>query len=339
MITEQSQEKRLQKFGIHIKTKYQVDHAIKERNTDNSLNDTITEGIILEKDYYRNGLLLKKETVFDSRILYTYEFNQKGRMVCKNCGMQGDVLAFQNGCPYCHSHYNLDFDNKELGNKYYYDLTVKDKSYLIKTFLIDFVFSFVIVFFYILKTSRTFYFFDFLKVIGGTLLVGLLLFYVFYYLDAMILLPSVRRKKEKINEKQREFFERMEKIGVTKSSFYNNLHYDIRNLFYSNKYPDIIDYDIIDYHEYQDEIVDGILFVNVNLDIRIVRFRDGKIISKLENKTYRLKRVKKDKELEGAVNLIQCLNCGASVDATLGRCSYCGGTYNYLQEWYLVEEL
>lgn len=338
MVTEQSQEKRLKEYGINIKTKYQVNDSIKERNTDHSLEDNIREGIILEKDYYRSGILLGKETVFDSRILYTYEFQGNDTIVCQNCGMQGKVSEFQNGCPYCHSHYNLDFNHKELGNKYYYDLTVKDKSYLIKTFFIDFVFSFVVVFLYILKTSRTFYFFDVLKIVGGTILVSFLFFYVFYYLDAMILLPSIRRKKEKINEKQKEFFERMAKMNITKSSFYNNLHYDIRNLYYSSKYPDVIDYDIIDYNEYQDEVVDGTLFVTVNLDIRIVRFREGKITSKMENKTYRLKRVKKDKELEGVVNLIQCPQCGASVDATLGKCSYCGSKYNYLQEWYLVDE-
>ena len=338
MVTEKSQEKRLNDYKINIKTKYKSDTGVLERNTDNSKNDNIIDGIILEKDYYYNGQVIKKENIFDSRILYTYEFNSDKKIVCSNCGMEGFVKDFKNGCSYCHTSYNIDFSNKSLGSKYYYDLVVKDKKYIIKTLVIDVIISLIITLIYILNTSRTFYFFDGLKVIGGTILVSLILFYFFYYLDAAIIIPSVRNTKEKLNRKQQEFWKRMIQLGVDKTKFYNNLHYDLRKLYYGDKYKEIIDYDIIDYNYFEDEIVNENLFVIVNLDIRLVKFIDGKIISKIENKTYKLKRVTIDKELNGEINHIRCHNCGASIDVMKESCDYCGTKFNYLQEWYLIEE-
>ena len=51
MITEKKHEERLKKLGINIKTKYKSFDKVLERNTDNSKNDNILEGIIINKDY------------------------------------------------------------------------------------------------------------------------------------------------------------------------------------------------------------------------------------------------------------------------------------------------
>ena len=69
---------------------------------------------ILEKDYYKGPTLLKKENIFDSRITYCYEFKDKENIVCKNCGMTGNLSDFNNGCPYCHSSFNMEYHKKEL---------------------------------------------------------------------------------------------------------------------------------------------------------------------------------------------------------------------------------
>lgn len=338
MLTEKSQKERLKKYNLNIKTKFKAEDKVLERNTDDSKNDNVEEGIILEKDYYYKGQLLKKENIFDSRILYSYIFNSTENITCKNCGMIGKVTEFIEGCPYCGTNYNIDFSDKELGSKHYYDLVVKDRSYIKKTFIVDLIFSFIISLTYILTTSRTFYFFDFLKVIGLTFLISFLLFYFFYYLDAIAILPSVRRKKEVLNEKQREFWSRMKLNGIDKNKFYNNLNYDLRKYYYSNKFPNVIDYDIIDYNAFSEEKDEEILYVKVNLDIRIVSFQNNKISSKLETNTYKFKRVSLDKKLTGNINTIKCQNCGASIDVTKNKCDYCGKEFNYYQEWYLIEE-
>lgn len=338
MVTETAQEERLKKYDINIKTKYKVNDNVLERNTDNSKNDNIINGIRLEKAYYCHGQLLKKENIFDSRILYTYE-STNDEFICKNCGNKGTLEEFDAGCPYCHSNYNIDFVNKELGNKHYYDLIMSDKSYLKKTFIITLIFSFIITIFYVLPNSRTFYFFDILKILGGTVVISLILFLIFYYLDAVILLPSIKNKKEIQNNKQKEFWNQMENEGIEKNKFYNNFNYNLRKYYYSSKNPNIIDYDIIDYNDFKSSYENNNLYVTVNVDVRIVRFDNNKIISKIENKSYYLKKNDITKELKGEINYIKCPSCGASVDATKTKCSYCGTEYNYLQEWYLEREI
>ena len=45
-------QKKLEKLNINIKTRYIVNKNILERNTDNSKNDNIKDGIRCEKDYF-----------------------------------------------------------------------------------------------------------------------------------------------------------------------------------------------------------------------------------------------------------------------------------------------
>ena len=75
MITEKKHEERLKNIGLNIKTKYKSFDDVLERNTDGSKNDNIPEGVRIGKDYYYRGQVVHKETLFDSRILYKFEFN------------------------------------------------------------------------------------------------------------------------------------------------------------------------------------------------------------------------------------------------------------------------
>jgi len=338
MIIEKPQNERLKKYNINIKTKYKVNDCILERNTDNSKNDDIKNGIILEKNYYRNGIIVKREYDFDSRIQYSFVFNDEGNKdsVCPNCGMSGKIKDFSEGCPYCGTSYNLEYLDKVLGSKYYYDRIIKGKGYKVKTFIIDMVVSFIISLLFILGTSRTFYFFDILKVFIGAILIGLILFYIFYYLDAAILLPRIVKYKDKLNKKQMEFWNRMTKYEVNKNTFYNNLNYELRRYYYSEKNPNIIDYNIIDYTSLEEEILDNNLYVDVSLEIKIVEIKGDKLIDRIENDIFRLKRQKLNGVIKGGGNIIECNSCGAPIDVTNGECSYCKEAVNYFQEWVLV---
>ena len=141
-------EKKLNKYGINIKTKYIVGNTILERNFDNSLNDDIVSGIRCEKDYYIKNNLVHKETNFDSRIEYTFiskEMEQKDYK-CPNCGMNGKIKDFISGCPYCRTTYNIDYTNKDLGSKYHYDLVLKSNLYRVITGIIDLIISIILSF-------------------------------------------------------------------------------------------------------------------------------------------------------------------------------------------------
>ena len=335
MVVEERHETRLKDFGINIKTKFKDGDRILERNTDHSKDDNVESGIILEKDYYRNGLLLRKENLFDSRMIYSYVFPKDSEFVCKNCGNKSKLSDFQISCPYCHTSYNMEYKKKELGSKHYYDLTIKSKRYIITTYIIDFIISFIITAVYILDTSRTFYLFDMLKILVGAVLISFILFYVFYYLDALIILPGIKKYKESINKKQEKFFDEMNYNEDDKTKFFNNINYALRQYYYSDREKNVIDYDIIDYNSFKKDIDNNITYVEVNMDIRVVSFVNNKINSSRSNITYRFKKIDKSKELKEGVNLIECPNCGSSIKVTSEKCDYCGTEIDSYQEWYL----
>ena len=333
MIVEKAQDIRLKKLGLNIKTKYKNGDNICERNSDDSLNQNVKDAIIIEKDYYK-GILIHKENIFDSRILYTYDFNGEDDFTCKNCGMSGKAKDFENECPYCGTNYNVEYQDKEMGSKNYYDYVIKDKSYIIKTCILDFLVSLIIVSLIVIPNSRTFYLFDILKILGLTIVVSGILFFVFYYVDAFFLLPSLKRKKEIINKRQEEFWKEANSLNIDKTKFFNNIIYELREYYYNDKNPNVIDFDIIDYDEFK-LIKDDDLYVDVTFDIRVVSFINNKIVSKRSDITYRFKRLKDFNELKKGINHIPCPSCGSSIDARKSECSYCGKKINYLQEWYL----
>ena len=334
MVVEKAQDTRLKKLGLNIKTKYKVGDEVRERNSDDSLNQNVKDAIIIEKDYYK-GILLHKENIFDSRILYTYDFDGDEKFTCKNCGMEGLMKDFEDECPYCHTNYNVEYQEKSMGSKNYYDYVIKDKSYVIKTCILDFIVSLIIVSFLVIPNSRTFYIFDILKVLGLTVVVSFILFFVFYYVDAFFLLPNLKRKKELSNKRQEEFWKKMESLGVEKTKFFNNIIYELREYYYSDKNPNVIDFDIIDYDEFNIIEKDNCLYVDVLFDIRVVEFINNKVVSNRSEISFKFKRLKEFKELEKGTNHMPCPSCGSSIDARSSECSYCGRKINYLQEWYL----
>lgn len=335
LVSENFHEKKLRRFGINIKTKYFVDNKMYERNTDDSVNDDIVLGIRCEKDYYIEKKLVHKETFFDSRILYTFvsKTMENKDYKCLNCGMQGKVKDFIDGCPYCRTYYNIDYTDKDLGSKYHYDRVLSNNSYRVVTGVIDFIISLILCFFFIKNTSRTFNNVDIFKVFIYGIILAMILYYFFYILDAYIVLGPIKRYKDRQNKKQREFWD---KTKIDKKSFFNNLNYELGKYYYSEN--NIIDFDILDYLEFNSFTKDDIQFVKVLAEVRIVIFANGKITAKITKEEYLLKKNEVPKLiLREDVNMIKCHNCGASIDVTNKLCPYCHTEIKYLQEWILVD--
>ena len=211
LITETHQNKRLKKLNINIKTKYSLSGNILERNTDNSKNDDIKNGVIIQKQYYKDAGLIYTAHNFDPRIEYTYiSKDEENKIIsCPNCGKEGIVSDFLDGCPYCNTYYNIDYTDKELGTKDHFDYIIHNEKYNKITLIIDIIISAIIVFIYIYLSSRTFNIYDISKIIVGTLILGFSLYYVFYMLDALIVLLPIKKYKNKLNQKQKEFWNRM----------------------------------------------------------------------------------------------------------------------------------
>lgn len=331
LISESFHKEKLKKHNINIKTKYIVGNKILEKNTNDTHNDEIINGIRCEKTYYINKKMVHNEKIFDSRIEYTFLLNGKEdkEYTCKNCGAQGKLKDFFDGCPYCKTYYNIDYVEKDLGSKYHYDMVLKNPLYKIVTAIVDVVVSFILSFIFIKLTSRTFNDYDISKIfIYGTIL-SLILYYFFYIIDAYIVISPIKKYKSKQNKKQMEFWDRTK---IDKKTFFNNLNYEVGKKYYATE--NIIDYDILDYINFKEYSIKGQVLVEVQAEVRIVYFENNRIKSKYMKDTYVMKRNKKGTlNLNNGDNMIKCDNCGASIDVKKGYCKYCKTEIKYLQDW------
>lgn len=331
LIFDKSQKDILEKYNINIKSKYIVGNKILERNSDGSYNDDIKNGIRCKKQYYIDNTLVREEKQFDSRIQYTFISNEqeKQEYICPNCGTHYKLHDFIDGCPYCGTYYNIDYTEKDLGGKYHYDRILRTSKYRVITAIIDVIISLIIAFVFIKYSSRTFNSYDISKIFIYGIILALILYYFFYIIDGYVVLGPIKKYKDRQNAKQVDFWSRTK---IDKMKFFNNLNYEVKKKYYSK--GDIIDYDIIDYDEFDDEVIDGILNVRVKAYVRIVKYNNGKLLSEYKVDTYNMKQLNKEiLEIKPGANIIKCHNCGASIDATKGKCEYCNTKIKPLQEW------
>lgn len=331
LISDVFHRKKLENNNINIETKYIVGRDILIRNTNNNYNDDIIDGIRCEKNYYLNGNLLHKERIFDSRIHYTFitgmDLNKEYR--CQNCGVLSTIKDSSTGCAYCGTYYNIDYTDKDLGGKHQYDLVVRSSKYRVITAIIDIIISFLLAYIIVINTSNTFNIYDICNLFIYGLFCSVILYYFFYLFDGYIILWPIKYYKHKQNNKQKEFWKRTK---LDKKAFFNNFNYEARKMFYI--VDDIIDYDILDFVEFKEYVVDNILHVKVKADIRLVYFKNNKISTKYKICDFIMKKVNNNLfELSSGLNVIECKNCGASIDATKGKCEYCGLEIGSLQDW------
>ena len=166
------------------------------------------------------------------------------------------------------------------------------------------------------------------KIFIYSTILAMILYYFFYLCDAYAVLGPVRRYKEKQNRRQQEFWTA---TGIDKKRFYNNLNYEAGRRYYSR--PDVIDYDIMDYTGLQEHVENGILCVDVELQVRLVYLRGGRITSAYQKDTFSLSHNDRVMTLDSGIHVIKCPKCDANIDVTKGVCEYCGTEIDSLQEW------
>ncbi|MCR4653409.1 MAG: zinc-ribbon domain-containing protein [Eubacterium sp.] len=254
MIVERSQEKRLGQYKAAITSCYMSDGKKYLRSTDHSRNDNVSSAVLVEKIYYVNGRPVKKITGFDPRMQYTYlaASPEQKEVHCPNCGYVGNGKEMAEGCPACGATFNVEYSDKELGAKYHFDQIVNGKGYKVKTLLVDMLVSFFLSFFVLRFTGRTFNIYDIGKVIIGTAVLTLILYFFFYQVDAYIVSGAARREAEKKNREQKRFWEAAAGQGIEKKVFFNNLMYELRNHYYGGEpsLTDVIDFDVVDFLDF-----------------------------------------------------------------------------------------
>ena len=127
------------------------------------------------------------------------------------------------------------------------------------------------------------------------------------------------------------------KTKIDKKKFFNNLNYELNRLFYNNKF--IVDYDILDYLDFEMLTKKGDTYVRVVVDIRIITINHNKLKSKITKRTFFMKKNSDSTlELSSGYNFIKCKNCGASINVIEGKCSHCNTEIKYIQSWFLCND-
>ena len=334
LISEKIHWEKLHKLNINIKTSYIVGNEIIEKDLNNPLDKDIEKGIICKKDYYLNNKLIHTEKFFDSRMEYSFvSLNKDEKYTCNNCGMEGKVKDFIDGCPYCKSNYNIDYSIKDLGSKYHYDIVIRKNTYRIITGIVDFLISLILAYFFIKYTSRTFNNVDIIKVFIYGLILSLILYYFFYIIDAYIVLLPIKVLKNRQNNRQINFWK---ETNIDKTKFFNNLNSQLNIKYYEEN--NLIDYDILDFDEFSHFEKNDKFFVKVKMYVRRTYLTNSKIISKYQQEEIILMKNNEHLLEEKDFYFIRCPNCGSSIDITKKECTYCGSEIKYLPEWILKKE-
>ena len=319
-LSETKHEKRLKEKEVNIRTTYISGDRLVVRNTDATQNEDVVNGIRCRKEYFIRGKSRHIETFFDSRIEYTYvsDAMSKEAHSCANCGFSGVVSDFINGCPYCGSPCNVEYTDRDPGSKYHYDYVVRKPLYRIITAVVDVIVSLFLAFVFIISTSRTFNGYDIAKIFiyGGIL--SLILYYFFYLYDAYAVIGTVKSYKEKQNLKQAQFWQR---TGYDRKYIYNRINTELNRRYYSQ--DDIIDYDIIDYVDFDENVTNKGETVIVSLDVRVVTLTNNRIKTRYITDKFEVPVSENNLKLRGGINIIKCPKCNADIDAGKGVCDYC----------------
>ncbi len=366
MIEEKLQAKRLTHFHTVITACYMADEHRSLRSSDGTYRDDVNGGVLVEKLYTVNGRLAKRLTGFDPRMQYTFLTAKSGQHViaCPNCGYKGSTQEMENGCPACGTDYNLEYADKELGAKYHMDQIVNGWSYRIVTGLIDLAISFACSYLYIRSTSRTFNGYDIGKVLMIGLVLALFLYFGFYQLDALIVTLPQRIRAGRRNRQLQAFWSEAQERGIDKKTFFNNIAYELRRYYYGSA-PDnanVVDFNVTDFEALKlEQSETGADRVKAQVQVQEVRIKGVEremdnaskqttgagtfaemhtsIDADMKQRTFTFERSRHPLiHLKGGINVITCPGCGASIDVTEGKCTYCGRAFPGFQEWFLVEK-
>ena len=336
MISDKAHEKRLEKMDAVIETAYYDNGSTKTRVSDHKRMDDVTSGVILAKKYYLHGNLSHQETEFNPGILYSFVFpkTDDGKVKCPNCGAVGEDALFSDGCPYCGAYYNMQYSSEMLGKKDHSDYVIARRTRLFLPLALIMGISIAVGMFITVTTGRTATFFDYGKgaILGAVF--GGLIYLVYAALRSRAALTSEEVRKKREQEIVLERFQSdLGANGLTMGDFVNGLNLGLRDWCFDSdaaETADIIDFDILDYRGQQLVRHEGAVYTSTDILIRFVHADQEKIWSKEGVKRIRLKKTgNTGASVKAGLNITVCPYCGASIDLTKKRCSYCAAPFGF----------
>ena len=336
MISDKLHEQRLRDKDAVIVTDYFDGGSTKRRSSDHSSADDIRAGVILAKKYYLHGKLRHQETEFNPGMVYSYVFPalEDGTVQCPNCGAVGTDALFSEGCPYCGAFYNMDYQSEVPGARDHSDYVTDRRKTLLLPCLLIMAVCIAVGILLAVATSRTATLFDYGKgVLLGALVGGAICFVVGYSRSKVTLTTAEMKKKQKQDRVLGTFRKDLEENGLSMGTFFNSLNLGLRDHYFgsdSEDARDVIDFDVLDYRGQKLEQRDGAVTVTTDVKLRLIRGDEDRVWSKESVKRIRLRRsAGTAPQRRAGLNITACPYCGASIDLSAKRCSYCGTAFLY----------
>ena len=314
MISDKVQEQRLRQKNTVIVTDYYDNGAARTRSSDHTKADDVRSGVILAKKYFLRGKMVHQETEFNPGMLYSFVFPvlDNGQIQCPNCGGTGENALFEEGCPYCGAYYNMEYQSELLGSRDHSDYVIEERKVIL-----------------IPLTATVF---DYGKgaLIGG--IIGGLVFlcYAVHKYRAALTQQEITKKREQDVILTR-FHRDLAANGLTMGEFANCLNLGLRDYYFgsdSEQTRDVVDFDVLEYRDQQVSFGEGETYVTAGVRLRLVSAEGEQIRSEVRNKRIRMKKGQSaGLHMRPGLNISTCPYCGASVDLTSRRCTYCGTAF------------
>lgn len=331
-IIEKLHLKRLEDNGIVIEEIFKnvKENTIYIRTSDGKECDAFTKCPKIEKNYYKDGKLLYRETDFDNGIKYSYTSTKNSIEKCSECGYEASSKEFFDGCPYCGSQFNVEYTSTRRntsGKTKPLTITAIDK----RIFLIVGIISLIIGSGISLVKARTIEFGMIIDIIIQSLIsfitinLAMVPFYMSYFVVKLLMIKDFPNSPIKINGRE-----------ISSLQLLKDLQSELKKYYYykNSKYKDLIDYEILDYKDYQVDCTNyyqpRIHFIII---IRKYFLIDNKITTAVVEKNLTMMRNNNYKEKESKMR--KCQECGAPIEGTSDVCTYCHKKIVPNKQWLL----
>ena len=330
-VIEKLHLKRLEDKGIVIEEIFKnvKENTIYIRTSDGKECDAFTKCPKIERNYYLNGKLLHRETDFDQHVLYSYNTTKNSVEKCTECGYESSSKDFFEGCPYCGSQFNVEYisTRRNTSGKAKPIPLIFDK----KIALIVGIISLIISVYFNLTGAEV----SNLEMVLNTIL-ATIMFYVAFNLFLMpvyiiwFLIKGFNFK---------DFPNSIIKVNgyeISSMQLLKDLQSELKKYYYykNPKYKNLIDYEIIDYKDYQVDCSNyNLPRIHFIITIRKYYLQDNKIIT--EEVDRKLTMMKNNNFKEKEYKMRKCLECGAPIEGMSDTCIYCHKKNTPNKQWIL----
>ena len=302
---------RLKDKSIVICDVFKDRDGIKKRSSDGECFDIVNDGYKLRKEFYLKDKLVFTQTDYDKKVKYNLLLKKVNKKVeCPNCGYQGPLEEFFDGCKYCGTDFNTNLTNNNVGLTYYIKM-LSTKKFLLMVVLIAAILSMIFSF---LTTEVD----DVItKIFYG--IVGIVPFwFISYILCLIVCLPYMVKG---LTNNQFKVSKEITSGNIDIKKIVKCLFGELNHYLYSTD-ADLIDYDIYKVRRMTDERIGHDLYINVAITLRKYYLKDNEIIVNTEYVTVRLEK-NKYMRLYNTHTVIKCNSCGHSIDISKDECDFC----------------